>query len=247
EAGYLSITGEPDGPPARFGLSIVDLMAGLTAAFGLACAIIGARATGKGTDVDTSLFDTGLHNVGYLATWYLNSGHNQGREPMGAHPSLVPSQLYPTADGHIFIMCNKDVFWPVLADKLGHPEWGTDPRFARFADRLANREELNTLLIAEFTQRPTADWLAHLQGDVPCAPVLDIQGALENPFVAQSDRISDFDGPAPLRMLSSPLRVPGEELPHKAAPELGSDTDRLLHELGFDSSAISELRARGVV
>ncbi|MFK7945791.1 MAG: CaiB/BaiF CoA transferase family protein, partial [Paracoccaceae bacterium] len=177
EAGYLSLTGEPDGPPARFGLSVVDMMAGLMAAFGLASSVIGARASGKGRDVDTSLFDTALHNVGYLATWYLNAGHNQGREPMGAHPSLVPSQLYPTADGHIFIMCNKEVFWRVLAKKLGHPEWGVDRRFARFADRLANRDELNALLLAEFVKRPTADWLAHLQGEVPCAPVLDVKGA----------------------------------------------------------------------
>ncbi|MEM6664381.1 MAG: CoA transferase, partial [Pseudomonadota bacterium] len=99
EAGYLAVTGEPDSPPTRFGLSIVDMMAGTMCALGLSSAIVGARATGKGMDVDTSLFDTALHNVGYLATWFLNSGHNQGREPMGAHPSLVPSQLYPTADG----------------------------------------------------------------------------------------------------------------------------------------------------
>lgn len=247
EAGYLSVTGEPDGPPARFGLSVVDMMTGVMAAFGLACSVIGARASGKGLDVDTSLFDTALHNVGYLATWYLNSGHNQGREPMGAHPSLVPSQLYPTADGHIFIMCNKEVFWPVLAEKLGHPEWGTDPRFVHFADRLHNREELNTLLTAEFTTRPTADWLAHLQGQVPCAPVLDVKGALENPFVAHSDRIADFDGSAPLRMIGSPLRVPGEQMPRHAAPELGSDTERLLLDLGFNAADILDLRRRGVV
>jgi len=247
EAGYLSVTGEPDGPPVRFGLSVVDMMTGLMAAFGLACAVIGARATGKGTDVDTSLFDTALHNVGYLATWYLNAGHNQGREPMGAHPSLVPSQLYPTADGHIFIMCNKEVFWPVLADKLGHPEWGTDPRFARFADRLAHRDALNALLEAKFEKRSTAQWLALLQGAVPCAPVLDVKDALENPFVTQSERIADFDGPAPLRMIGSPLKVTGASTPRRAAPTLGADTERLLKEVGFDAGTISDLRARGVI
>lgn len=247
EAGYLSVTGEPDGPPARFGLSVVDMMTGLMAAFGLACAVIGARASGKGTDVDTSLFDTALHNVGYLATWYLNSGHNQGREPMGAHPSLVPSQLYPTADGYIFIMCNKEVFWPVLADKLGHSEWGTDPRFARFKDRLENRDSLNALLEAEFARRTTGDWLAHLQGAVPCAPVLDIEGALENPLVKQSERIADYEGAAPLRMLGSPLKLAGEAMPCRAAPELGSDTDRILMDLGIDERTVSDLRKRGVV
>jgi succinate---hydroxymethylglutarate CoA-transferase len=247
EAGYLSVTGEPDGPPARFGLSVVDMMTGLMAAFGLAAAVIGARATGKGMDVDTSLFDTALHNLGYLATWYLQSGHNQGREPRGAHPSLVPSQLYPTADGWLFVMCNKEVFWPVLAEKLGHPEWGTDPRFARFRDRLANRDELNRLLDAEFARRGTAEWLRHLQGAVPCAPVLDVASALQNPFVAASGRIADFQSEAgPVRMLGGPLRVPGTEPPRRAGPALGADTDAILSELGLGPDDIAELRRRGV-
>ncbi len=245
EAGYLSVTGEPDGPPARFGLSVVDMMTGLMCAFGLSSAIIGARASGKGMDVDTSLFDTALHNLGYLATWYLNTGHNQGREPMGAHPSLVPSQLYETTDGHIFIMCNKEVFWPVLAQKLGHPEWGIDPRFNNYPNRLKNREALNELLQTEFAKRSIKDWLAVLQGHVPCAPVLDVEGALENPFAA--DKIATFDGPNPLKMLSSPVRMPGVEQPLKAGPDLGRDTDDLLSELGFDATEIADLRTRKIV
>jgi crotonobetainyl-CoA:carnitine CoA-transferase CaiB-like acyl-CoA transferase len=248
EAGYLALTGEPDGPPARFGLSVVDMMTGLMAAFGLASAVIGARATGKGMDVDTSLFDTALHNLGYLATWYLQTGHNQRREPRGAHPSLVPSQLYPTADGWLFIMCNKEVFWPVLAERLGHAEWADDPRFARFPDRLANRDELNRLLDAEFVKRGTAEWLARLQGAVPCAPVLDVAQALENPFVAGSDRIAEFGGEAgTVRMLRGPVAVAGAEPPRRAGPTLGADTDALLAELGLTGSEIADLRQRGIV
>ena len=130
EAGYLSLTGEPDQPPARFGLSIVDMMAGVYAATALLGGIVSARATGVGRDVDVSLFDTALANLNYLAAWFLNGGHAQGREPRGAHPSLTPSQLYRTADGWIFIMCNKQKFWPVLCEKVGRPEWSDDPRFA---------------------------------------------------------------------------------------------------------------------
>lgn len=249
EAGYLSVTGEPGGPPARFGLSVVDMMTGLMAVFGLASAVIGARETGRGMDVDTSLFDTALHNVNYLATWYLNAGHVQGREPRGGHPSLVPSQLYPTADGWLFIMCNKEVFWPVLAGKLGHPEWGADPRFARFRDRLANKAELNALLDAEFVKRTTADWLSHLQGAVPCAPVFDVEQALTNPYVADSDRIGDFARAAgdPVRMLRGPLRVGGAETPSRAAPVLGADTAEILAELGCDEAAIEDLRTRRII
>ena len=248
EAGYLSVTGEPDGPPARFGLSVVDLMTGVMCSFGLASAIVGARATGKGMDVDTSLFDTALHNVGYLATWFLNSGHNQGREPRGGHPSLVPSQLYPTADGWIFIMCNKEVFWPVLAEKLGHPEWGTDPRFARFADRLKHKDQVNALLEAEFAKRSTGDWLTHLQGAVPCSPVYDIAGALQNPFVTEGGRIGDFasDG-GNVRMLKGPVTIPGTEAPARAAPVLGADTDQVLSELGYSTAEIDAFRDDGSV
>src|SRR5438046_10323986 len=143
EAGYLSLTGEPGGPPSRMGLSIVDLMTGLFAAFALMSGVLAARETGKGRDLDVSLFDAAMQNLAYLATWYLNAGHVQAREPRSAHPSLVPSQLYRTADGFIFIMCNKEKFWPVLCVRLGRPEWAAEPRFRSFKDRLANRQQDN--------------------------------------------------------------------------------------------------------
>ncbi|HJV10413.1 MAG TPA: CoA transferase, partial [Burkholderiales bacterium] len=108
EAGHMSLTGEPGGPPARYGLSIVDLMTGLAAAFGLLAGVMSARATGRGMDVDTSLFDVALHNLNYPGTWFLNAGTVTGRTPRSAHPSLTPSQLYRTKDGWIFIMCNKE-------------------------------------------------------------------------------------------------------------------------------------------
>src|SRR6185369_7174311 len=115
EAGHMSLTGEPDGPPVRYGISVVDLMTGLTAAFALLAGITSARATGQGRDLDTSLFDLALFNLNYPGAWYLNAGAVQGREKRSAHPSLVPSQLYRTQDGWLFVMCNKEKFWGVLA------------------------------------------------------------------------------------------------------------------------------------
>src|SRR5881392_4172700 len=193
EAGYLSLTGEPDGPPARMGLSIVDLMTGLFAAFALVSGVLAARETGKGRDLDVSLFDTALQNLAYLATWYLNAGHLQGREPHSEHPSLVPSQLYRTRDGFIFIMCNKEKFWPVLCERLGRPEWADDPRFRSFKARLQNRELVNRLLDEALSAHPTAEWLAHFAGQVPAAPVNDLKAALDNPFVAERGGIRDYD------------------------------------------------------
>src|SRR4051794_21660562 len=88
------------------GLSIVDLMTGLFAAFALVSGVLKARETGRGRDLDVSLFDMALQNLCYLAMWYLNAGHVQGREKRSAHPSLVPSQLYRTSDGYIFLISN---------------------------------------------------------------------------------------------------------------------------------------------
>jgi crotonobetainyl-CoA:carnitine CoA-transferase CaiB-like acyl-CoA transferase len=250
EAGYLSLTGEPDGPPARFGVSVVDMMTGLMAAFALVSGLVGARATGRGMDLDVSLFDTALHNLTYLAVWYLNAGHVQGREPRGAHPSLTPSQLYRTRDGWIFIMCNKEKFWPVLAERLGHPEWATDPRFATFRARLENRAALTELLDAAFSERTTAEWLEAIGGAVPAAPVLDVGQALDNPFVRERGGVAEFaraEGGPPVRMLTGPVRVDGRLPPTRAAPPLGADTEAVLRRLGLDGEAIADLRRRDAV
>jgi succinate---hydroxymethylglutarate CoA-transferase len=248
EAGYLSLTGEPDGPPARMGLSIVDLMTGLFAAFALVSGVIEARATGEGRDLDVSLFDAALQNLSYLATWYLNTGHVQGREPRSGHPSLVPSQLYRTKDGFIFIMCNKEKFWPILARRLGHREWAEDLRFRSFKDRLENRALVSELLDAALSRRTTQEWLADFAGEVPAAPVNDVRAALDNLFVAEGGRLADYAraGAPPIRMVAGPIKT-GEEPPLRAAPALGADTDAVLCECGFSQRDIAQLRADGVI
>ncbi len=244
EAGYLSLTGEPHQPPARFGLSIVDLMAGVYAATALLGGILSARATGVGRDVDISLFDTALANLNYLAAWALNGGHAQGREPRSAHPSLTPSQLYRTADGWIFIMCNKQKFWPVLCDTLGHPEWSDDPRFATFKVRLENRAELTQMLDAALSARTTTAWLDCFAGTVPAAPVHDVAQALGSDFVTREDRVWSYDS---FRMVPPAFRLPGEAMPRQRAPAFGADTDAVLHDIGYDAERIASLRAAGVI
>jgi succinate--hydroxymethylglutarate CoA-transferase len=249
ETGYLALTGEPDGPPARCGLSIVDLMTGMTAALALTAAIVGARASGEGRDIDVSLFDTALQNLCYLATWHLNAGVNQGREPRSSHPSLTPSQLYRTADGFIFVMCNKEKFWPALCRKLDRPELADDPKFDSFETRLRHRAELTRLLDEAFSARTTAEWLKVFAGEVPAAPVNDVAAALANPLVHENGGIADYPHPSAgaIRMLAPIFRLDGEEMPHSAAPALGADTDDVLAELGYATSDIARLRASGTI
>ena len=249
EAGHMSLTGEPDGPPERYGLSVVDLMTGLTAAFALLAGITSARATGRGRDLDTSLFDLALFNLNYPGSWYLNAGTVQGREKRSAHPSLVPSQLYRTKDGWIFVMCNKEKFWGVLAEALGRPEWAADPRYATFAARLERRDEITVMLDEAFSRDVTGAWLEKLTGKVPVAPVNDIAQALDSPFVAERGSIADYlypDGRA-ARLIANPIRVSDADLPRRAAPALGEDTDALLGELGYSAERIAALRSKKFV
>lgn len=249
EAGYLSLTGEPDGPPSRFGLSMIDLMTGTTAALALVSAVLGARATGKGRDIDVSLFDVAMHNLAYLATWYLNGGHHTGRAPRSAHPSLVPSQLYKTQDGWIFIMCNKEKFWPILADKMGHPEWSARPEFKTFKDRLANKSQFNETLEAEFLKDTTKNWMKKFEGIVPAAPVYDVAQALDNPFVHSRQGVINALSPDGLSVagVAAPIRCPGESVPANAAPGLGEHTHVLLKQAGLTDQQIAFLREHAVI
>ncbi|MBU2288175.1 MAG: CoA transferase [Gammaproteobacteria bacterium] len=249
ETGHMTVTGEPDGPPTRYGLSIVDLMTGLAAAFGLLAGVIRARETGIGTDIDTSLFDVALHNLNYPGAWYLNAGTVTGRTARSGHPSLVPSQLYRTQDGWLFIMCNKEKFWPLLANALGHPEWVDDPRLCDFAARLKHRGLVTELLDAALMEAPTQTWIDRLSGRVPVAPVFDVAQALDNPFVAERGGVVDYaygDGRS-ARLLANPLRIEGVALPNRAAPGMGEHTDALLRDAGFDDAAIAKLRELGVI
>jgi crotonobetainyl-CoA:carnitine CoA-transferase CaiB-like acyl-CoA transferase len=248
ECGFLSVTGEPDGPPARFGLSMVDYMTGMTTAFALMCGLHAARASGIGRDVEVSLFDVAMHQLSYPATWYLNEGLVTTRLPRSAHPYLVPSQLYRTRDGWIFLMCQTQRFWELLCARIGRPELTLDPAYSDQAARHANRDRLTEVLDAALGDRTTAEWLEALGGEVPCAPVHDLRQALESPFLAERGGVRSVDHPdrRGLKLLGSPIRA-GAEVPDRPAPKLGEHTDALLEELGYDALAIADLRADGVI
>lgn len=249
EAGYLSVTGDPSSPPARFGLSVVDYMTGTTAAMSILAGVIGARNNGEGGDIDVSLFDVALHNLAYLATWYLNEGKSTDRQPRSAHPSLTPSQLYKTSDGWVFIMCNKEKFWELLVDKIGKPEWKNDSRFHSFDARLENRTELQVELDNILKNKSTEEWIQNLSGIVPVAPVYNIKEALENKFVKENNSILEVSHPTKQKILNiaSPVRIQGENRPAKSAPGLGKDTINILQESGFSKSEIKTLKNNSII
>lgn len=243
EAGYFSVNGEPDAPPSRFGLSVVDFMTGYAMALGLLAGVLGARQTGRGRDVDVSLYGVGLTNLAYMATWTANAGYRPGRALRSGHPTIVPCQLFRTRDSWIYIMANKEKFFPVLCEKLGVPELAADPRFQNFRNRLQHREILSDLLDAAFMQRDTADWMDALGGAVPAAPVLDVKQALDTEILAERGHLIEMldDAGNQIKAIGSPFEI-GEDLPNHAAPELGRDTEAVLRESGFDAAQIEKLR-----
>ncbi|MEH6610173.1 MAG: CoA transferase [Halioglobus sp.] len=247
ECGFLSLTGEPDTPPSRFGLSMIDFMTGTVAGMGCLAALIG-RAKDGGRDVDVSLFDVALHQLSYPGTWYMNHDIRTERLPRSSHPSQTPVQLLKSADGWIFVMCMTDKFWGLLIDIIGHPELADDARFATMRDRAANRDALTPVLDEIFQQDVTANWLAKLQTHVPVAPVYDLPAALDNPFVEQINmraKMPHRDGE--LQVLRNPIRLDEERVATSPGRGLGEDNHAILGEELGHKEQLAELKERGII
>ncbi|MBM4440509.1 MAG: CoA transferase [Candidatus Rokubacteria bacterium] len=247
-AGWMSITGEPEGPPTKAGVSVVDFAGGYVAMAALMAGLWDAQRTGVGRELDVSLLDTAVSMLSYYAIWALNRDWQPRRVPDSGHQSLVPAQNFATRDGHVVIFCNKPKFWDALVDALEAPEIGGDPRFATFAGRAEHRETLLPLLAARFRARTTAAWLARLRGRVPCAPVNTVAQALEDEQVRAREMIIAVKHPrlGTLREVASPVKTPGAITAPGPAPALGEHTDMLLRDLlGYDDAKIARLYESG--
>ena len=248
ETGYFSLTGEPGSAPARAGLSLVDLMTGSVLGMALLAGVLSARESGLGRDVDVSLFDLALYNLNYVGNWYLNQQIETTRLPRSAHASLTPCQSYKTADGWIYLMCNKEKFWRALCQRVDRAQWIADPRFLSFPLRLAHRDLLTRLIDEALSVRTTAAWMDEFQGRVPAAPILDVKQALENPWVRDTDRTEplDISDTARFTYVAPPIRYAGREKVG-GAPALGEHTDEVLLRAGLHPQDIASLRRQGVV
>jgi crotonobetainyl-CoA:carnitine CoA-transferase CaiB-like acyl-CoA transferase len=238
ELGWMSVTGEREGPPTKTGLSLVDFSGGYVAAITVLAALHAARRDGVGSDCDLSLYDVAANLLTYPATWYLNSGDEPKRVDRSAHPSLVPFQNFPTATGWIVVTCPKEKFWTRLVDAIGLPELSGDERFADFGGRGRHRAELIELLDRQFLTRPAEEWLPVLEGaGVPCAPIRTIPEALEDPFMAERGMVVEADHPdwGVVRQMRSPVRISTGAPKYRRAPRLNEDATEILALLGHDT------------
>lgn len=233
-AGWMSLTGEPDGLPTKTGLSLVDYSGGFVAVIALLAGLHAARRDGAGMDCDVALFDTALSLLTYPATWHLNGGFEPARTARSAHPSLVPFENFPTAEGWIVVACAKEKFWQRLVEAIGRPELADDPRFATFDARHRHHAVLEGLLDAVFATAPASKWVDVLsEAGVPCAPVNDVEQALADPHARARAMFVRTEHPrwGTIRQLASPVRVGRPRDIHRRAPARDEHRDEIMRDL----------------
>jgi crotonobetainyl-CoA:carnitine CoA-transferase CaiB-like acyl-CoA transferase len=230
----MDITGEPDGPPTKSGLSIVDFSTGYVAALALLAGLHAAQRDGIGMDCDVSLYETALSMLTYPGVWHLNAGFNPKRMHNSAHPSVVPFQAFEASDGWIVVAAPKEKFWTRLTGVLGRPDLADNARFRTLADRQQNSVELLEILDGVFATRTVAEWVTELKAaSVPSGEVKSVADAFLDPQVEARNMIVEAEHPVygTVKTIASPVRVGDHFAPATRAPRRGEHTHQVIGEL----------------
>ncbi len=249
-AGWMDLTGEPDGPPTKSGLSLVDFSGGFVAAISLLAGLHAARRDGVGMDCDVSLYDTAVGLLTYPAVWHLNAGFTPVRTRHSAHPSLVPFQAFEAEDGWMVVGCAKEKFWTRLADLVGHPEWAQPGSpYATFVDRQQRGPELLALLEDIFRTKTVGEWLDLLvAASIPCSPINDVAAALRDEHTLARGMLVTTEHPrfGTINQLASPVRVGSQPPTYRRAPRRNEDFDYVLREIaGYGDDELAHADAGG--
>ncbi|WP_336366699.1 CaiB/BaiF CoA transferase family protein [Marinobacter sp. C2H3] len=252
--GLMSITGQPDGAPGagpmKVGVAMTDIMTGLYATIGILAALRHRERTGEGQHVETSLLDVQVASLANVAMNYLTSGAVPQR--MGnAHPSIVPYEAFPTADGDMVLTVGNDEQFARLCEVLGHPEWASDERFRTNRSRVTHRTVLVPLLRQSTVMRPTDEWVGLLEkAGVPCGPVNTIDKVFSDPQVLARGLKGELNHPAmgPVPTVGNPLKFSRTPVAYRSAPPLlGEQSREVLDALGLSEEQIQALKDEGVV
>jgi formyl-CoA transferase len=254
-SGFMSVTGErddlPGGGPQKAGVAITDLMTGMYATVAIQAALAHRDRTGQGQWIDASLFDAAVAMMATMSHNYLMTGVPPGR--LGnAHQNIVPYQVFACADGHVILAIGNDSQFAKFCEVAGQREWAADPRFAKNADRVRNRDALIPLIAAALSAHTQRVWLDALEPlGIPCGPINKLDQVFADPqLVARGLRMDlphRLAGVAP--QVGTPLKFSATPLAYdRAPPLLGEHTRAVLRErLGLGEAAIADLAARQVI
>jgi succinate---hydroxymethylglutarate CoA-transferase len=251
ESGLMSICGEPEGKPTKYGVAIVDVCTGMLASNSILAALNARERTGKGQKVELSLYETSLAMLVNVAASYLAAGRNAGRFGNG-HPSIVPYTSYQTADAMLALGVGNERQFARLADVLGHPEWAKDARFASNGARVENRAAIDGLISEALSHDKADAWLAKLKATgIPCGKINSVAQALDDPQTAARQMTETIDHPTvgSLKMLGIPFKFSDTACSvRRPPPTLGQHSEEILSgELGLDDKAIADLRRQKVI
>ena len=249
-SGLMSVTGHAGRPPAKVGVPICDLNAGMFGAIGILTAYINRLRTGQGQHVDTSLLEGGIAYTFWESAMYFATG--EVPEPKGsAHRLTAPYQAFETSDGYVNIGAANQANWERLCVAIGRDELVTDPRFVEPRDRMNNIDELVSTLEAIFSQESSAHWLEKLaDAGVPGGPIYDLDEVYADPQVQAREMMVETDHPVAGRVKNIGIPIKLSETPgrfQRPAPALGQHTDEVLTELGCSPAEIEKLRSEGAV
>lgn len=242
ESGLMSICGEKDGSPMKYGVAIVDICTGMLACNAILAALHARDATGKGQKAEVSLFETSLFMLANVASNYLIGGGRGARFGNG-HPNIVPYTVYAAKDASIAVAVGNDGQFARLAQIVGQPEWIDDPRFATNKDRVANRETIDGLINEALAGDSADNWITRLLAEgIPCGRINSVAEALETEQAQARRMVETIEHPkaGPIRVVGAPFKFSKTPTSiRRAPPMLGENTEDVLAN-GFGKSSSGE-------
>ncbi len=250
--GIMSITGEPDGPPMKVGVAIVDITAGLFATSAILAALRHRDLTGEGQYVDIALLDAVLAWLANVGSNYLVSGELPRRYGNG-HPNIVPYEPFQAGDGVFFALAvGNDRQWRDFCCLAGLEPLARDPRFATNSERVLHREELIPIIAEKMLEKTSDEWLQQLDASkIPCGPINTLDKIFADPQVKEREMVVEVPHPTAgmVKLVASPMkfsRTPCQI--HRHPPLLGEHTEEVLSAvLGYSQEEIDALRREGAV
>jgi crotonobetainyl-CoA:carnitine CoA-transferase CaiB-like acyl-CoA transferase len=250
EAGLMSITGFPDGPPQRLGVAIADVLGGFHAVEGILLALLVRNKTGKGQFIDVSLMDSIISILTYQAGNYLATGEAPSRVG-NRHPMITPYESFETKDGYVIFAVGNQRLWESFVKAMGREDLNDDARFSDMKSRNQHPAELKAIIEEITRQKNTQEWVEIMEkAGVPCGRIRTIDQVLTDPHVDVREMVVEKEHPTAgmIKLTGVPTKLsltPGEVT--LAPPTLGQHTAEILKSLGYSDEAVGAMKEKGVV